>query len=298
MPQAGFSGMGGGVTVLEVIQRSTDFFAKKGVESPRLQIELLLAQALKMPRLNLYLDFERELSETELEVVRQIVKRRGRREPLQHITGSTSFCGLEMNVTPAVLVPRPETELLAELAWKFLNGIAFRNPASVSALDFGTGSGCVAVATAAHAPAARFVALDISGAALEVALQNATSHGVSDRIQFLRSDGFAGLPGDCPFDLVVSNPPYIPTSEIETLQPEVRDYDPRLALDGGTDGLDFYRMLAAQSKRFLRPTGKLMIEFGDGQEERIRSLFLDHGWKIETVAHDLADRPRILVAKP
>ncbi|MBM3839795.1 MAG: peptide chain release factor N(5)-glutamine methyltransferase [Verrucomicrobia bacterium] len=297
MARAPFCGIGEAVTVLEVIQRSTDFLAKKGVDSPRLQIELLLAHALKIPRLNLYLNFARPLSETEIDAVRQMVKRRGHREPLQHITGSTSFCGLELKVTPAVLVPRPETELLAERAWKFLNERAGQS-GPVTALDFGTGSGCLAVALAVNAPAVRFRAVDVSEAALEVARENAAAHHLSDRIQFGCGNGFDALPGGARFDLIVSNPPYIPSREIETLQPEVRDFDPRLALDGGEDGLGFYRALASKAKSFLRPEGKLMLEFGDGQEERIRTLFEDHTWTIESVECDHSGRPRIIVARP
>jgi release factor glutamine methyltransferase len=284
------------VTVLEVIQRSTDFLAKKGVESPRLQIELFLAHALKIPRLNLYLNFERHLSEAEVDAVRQMVKRRGRREPLQHITGATSFCGLEIKVTPAVLVPRPETELLAECAWKFLNERASATPGPVAALDFGTGSGCLAVAMAVNAPAARVLAVDVSEGALEVARENAASHRLADRIQFVRGNGFDALPGGGPFDLIVSNPPYIPSREIEMLQPEVRDFDPRLALDGGEDGLGFFRELAAKSKNFLRPAGKLMLEFGDGQEAKLQELLAENTWMVEAVERDYTGCPRFLVA--
>ncbi len=285
------------MTVLEVIQKSADFLAKKGVDSPRLQIELLLAHTLKIPRLNLYLNFERSLSKAEADLVRQMVKRRGSREPLQHILGSTSFCGLEMRVTPAVLVPRPETELLAERAWLFLNGRQAGGPGPVSVLDFGTGSGCLAIAIAVKAPTARVCALDISAAALEVASQNAAAHRVSDRIGFVQGDGFAALPAGSLFDMIVSNPPYIPAREIETLQPEVRDHDPRLALDGGDDGLDYYRRFAAQAGPFLRSDGRLMVEIGDGQETSIRELFGNHGWSIEAVQSDYTGRPRILEAK-
>lgn len=286
------------VTVLEVIQKSADFLAKKGVDSPRLQIELLLAHALKIPRLNLYLDFERPLSQAEIDVVRQLVKRRGNREPLQHILGSASFCGLEIRVTPAVLVPRPETELLAERAWLFLKARETGQPGSISVLDFGTGSGCLAIAIAVKTPTARVCALDISAAALEVAFQNAATHRVSDRIHFVRSDGFAALPAGASFDLIVANPPYIPFREIEALQPEVRDHDPRLALDGGEDGMDFYRRFAVQAQPILRPSGRLMVEFGDGQEEKIVSLLVESAWRIETVQADYTGRPRIMEATP
>ena len=282
------------MTVLEVIQKSADFLLKKGVDSPRLQTELLLAHILKLPRMKLYLNFERTLSEAELDAVREFVKRRGQREPLQHITGSTSFCGLEMAVNRNVLVPRPETELLAEAGWEFLSTL---NPQPSTALDFGTGSGCIAIALAVKCPATRIVALDASADALAVASQNAACNGVSERIEFFHGDGFTALtPGFC-FDLIVSNPPYIPSAEIATLQTEVRDFDPHEALDGGVDGLDFYRLLAAQAAAYLRPGGKIMLEFGDGQAAAIRNLFAVPGWSVEAVRTDYTQRDRILIAR-
>ncbi|HZR21465.1 MAG TPA: peptide chain release factor N(5)-glutamine methyltransferase [Verrucomicrobiae bacterium] len=299
------------MTVLEVIQRSTAFLAKKGVESPRLQAELLLAQALHLPRMQLYLNFERVLGEPEQDLVRQMVKRRGEREPLQHIIGSTSFCGLEIRVSPAVLIPRPETELLAEQGWIFLNERAASSPAlgetgaapvtdSASrpmALDFGTGSGCLAIALAVKCPGAHLLAVDIEPSALELARQNAALHGMSDRIEFLLGDGLSVLPGTASFDLIAANPPYIPSAEIAQLQPEVRDHDPRRALDGGTDGLDFYRKLAREARPFLKPTGKIMMEFGDHQEQALVMLFKGENWVVEQILSDYTQQPRILIAR-
>jgi release factor glutamine methyltransferase len=282
------------VTVLEVIQKSAEFLAKKGVESPRLQTELLLAHALKMPRMNLYLNFERSLQPAELDAVRELVKRRGQHEPLQHIIGSTSFCGLEFTVNRHVLVPRPETELLAEIGWQFLST---RNFERSTALDFGTGSGCIAIALAAKCPAAQIVALDASADALAVATQNAARNGVADRIQFVLSDGFASLPASSRFDLIISNPPYIPTTEIASLQREVRDYDPRAALDGGPEGLDFYRQLASQAGEFLGPNSKIMVELGDGQADAVRNIFETQLWIVEAVKPDYCQRLRVLIAR-
>ena len=284
------------MTVLEVIQRSTEFLARKGVEAPRLQVELLLAHTLKLPRLRLYLDFERRLTEPELDSVRQGVKRRANREPLQHIVGSTSFCGLEMKVNTKVLVPRPETEGLAEGAWGFL-GQAPAIEGPVTALDFGTGSGCLAIALAVHVPSAQIWALDASADALLVACENAEVNRVAERIRFVEGTGLEALPPEIRFDLVVSNPPYIPTAEIEHLMPEVRDYDPRLALDGGADGLSVFRHLAAGASRYLRSAGQIMCEFGDGQADALRELFGSEGWAEIAVRPDLSGRPRILVAR-
>jgi release factor glutamine methyltransferase len=278
------------VTVLEVIQRSSEFLGKRGVDAPRLQTELLLAHVLGLPRMKLYLDFERQLNASELDRLRQFVKRRGEREPLQHIVGTTSFHGLELEVTREALIPRPETELLASKALGFLAG---RNGASV--LDFGTGSGCLAVVLAALS-AAVVHALDISEAALALAGRNAARHALVERIRFHLGDGFAALPAELTFDLIVSNPPYIPTDEIASLEPEVRDHDPRLALDGGVGGLDFYRRLAREATSRLNAEGRLMVELGDGQDAAARALFAAAGWRIEAVEPDDTGRPRILIA--
>lgn len=283
------------MTVLEVIQRSAEFLTKKGVESPRLQVELLLAHVLHLPRMGLYLNFERALTPKELDELRELVRRRGQREPLQQIIGSTSFCGLELSVNKNVLVPRPETELLAELGWQFLNSLSNSTPQPL-ALDFGTGSGCLAITIAVKSPAAHVLAVDVSTDALELARQNAARHQVESRIQFFVGDGFAALPPETRFDLIVANPPYIPSKEIDTLEPEVRDHDPRMALDGGADGLDFYRRLAREAGTFLNPGGRIMLEFGDGQETAIQNLFEQQKWIVEAVKADYSGRPRILVA--
>jgi release factor glutamine methyltransferase len=283
------------VTVLESIQRSADFLTRKGVESPRLQAELLLAHLLRLPRMQLYLRFEQLLDTAQVDALRELMRRRGQREPLQHIVGGTSFCGLDLIVGPQVLIPRPETEMLAEQAWQWLSA---HPSGSSSALDFGTGSGCIAIAIAAKCPTAAVTALDVSPEALAVARANAARHGLESRIRFLEGNGFAAVPGDDRFDLIISNPPYIPTGEIEGLEPEVRDHDPRLALDGGADGLDFYHRLAAEAPERLKPGGKLMAELGDGQSEAVRAIFSDQKWVVENIREDYSRRPRILTAIP
>lgn len=285
------------MTVLEVIQRSAEFLTKKGVESPRLHAELLLAHVVGLPRMQLYLNFQRVLTPPELESLRELVRRRGQREPLQQITGSTSFCGLEIAVNREVLVPRPETELLAECAWIFLQAPLPEPPRPVVALDFGTGSGCLAITLATRCPAARIWAVDVSAAALEVAHRNTARHQLEDRIRFFPGDGFDALPEARKFDLIVSNPPYIPTGDIAGLQPEVRDFEPRLALDGGVDGVDYYRRLAVEAAPWLHPDGRLMVEFGDGQADRLREIFSAQKWVVEAVREDYTQRPRILVAR-
>lgn len=284
------------MTVIEVIQRSAEYLARKGVDSARLQAELLLAHVLQKPRLKLYLEFERVLTESELAALRELVRRRGAREPLQYLVGSVNFCGLELAVSPAVLIPRPETELLAERAWTFLAGRPVTRGIPSTALDFGTGSGCLAITLAVHCPAARVWAVDISAGALEIARANAACHGVDSRMTFLLGDGFAAVPAGERFDLIVANPPYIPSAEIARLPPEVRDHEPRAALDGGPDGLAVIRRLATESARWLKPGGHLMLELGDGQAEAATALFASAEWAAVTVENDWTTRPRLLIA--
>ncbi len=282
------------MTILAVIQRSTDFLAKKGVSSPRLQVEHLLAHALQMPRMKLYLNFERELTPAQLEAVRALVQRRGRREPLQYITGSAAFCTLELGVNRHVLAPRPETELLAERAWKFLQESSARH-AAPAGLDLGTGSGCLAIAIAVNVPAAAMHATDACAQALAVARENAARHQA--RIQFHQGDLFAALPPSSRFLLIVSNPPYIPTERLATLEPEVRDHEPRQALDGGADGLDFYRRIAAQAGAFLEADGRLMLELDEDGPAAASEIFRQQNWVVEAIESDYNQRPRILIAR-
>jgi len=194
--------------------------------------------------LRLYLEFERALKSEQSDLFRELLVKRGNRIPLQHLTASTSFCGSPIIVSPAALIPRPETEILAEAGWTFLNQL---NRLS-SFLDIGTGSGCIPIAIAAHAKQSRALAIDISEEALALARENVQKNGLADRIILRQSDLFSALAADEQFDLIVSNPPYIPSAEIETLQPEVRDHDPRQALDGGSEGLDFYRVIASETE--------------------------------------------------
>ena len=287
------------VTVLEVIQKSGEFLERKGVESPRLQIELILEHVLKLPRLELYLNFERPITEKETEALRECVRRRGQREPLQHILGTTSFCGIEIKSGPQALVPRPETESLAELAWKRLWKLAETGEsASPKVLEVGVGTGCVSIAIATNAPSASIVGVDCSAEALDLARENVTACDLGTRVSLVESDAFAGLPDGDEFDLVVSNPPYIPSAEIETLAPEVRDHDPRAALDGGGDGLDFYRMLAEHGAIWLRPTGAMLLEFGDGQAAALQEIFSHRGWIVDAVERDLSDKERFIIVSP
>lgn len=283
------------MTVLEAIQRSTEFLQRKQVESPRLQAELLLAHVLKLPRLKLYLNFERTLQPAEEQSLREFVQRRGKREPLQHLVGTVNFCGYELEVNRDVLIARPETELLAELGWNYLNAL----PAGdLKALDIGTGSGCLPITIAAKCSRALCDAVDISSAALAVARRNAERHQVVERVKFHEGDLFSPLAAGTRYHLIVSNPPYIEAAEIETLEPEVRDFDPRLALDGGVDGLDFYRRLADEATAWLVTEGRLMAEFGEGQGAAIREIFEAKNWTVLALEKDLTGRERFVIASP
>jgi release factor glutamine methyltransferase len=283
------------VTVLEAIQRGAEFLGEKGIESPRLQTELLLAHALRIPRLKLYLRFDQALEDSELNAARELFRRRAHREPLQHIVGSVSFCGLDLAVGPEVLIPRPETEVLAERCWEFL---CQQTAKPTTVCDFGAGSGCLAIALTHRCSHVVCHALDISAEAINLARKNAARHGLTERIHFHVGDGFQALDSSDPFDLVVSNPPYIPSADILKLAPEVRDHDPRIALDGGPDGLDFYRRLAREGRPRLKASGRLFAEFGDGQADAVAELFRGHNWIVESLSRDYSGSLRVLEARP
>ena len=278
------------MTVSEVRRELTDRFRSSGVESPEVNAEWLLASLLNCSRTELALRLDETIPDSQLEHLNTQAARRAKREPLQHILGTACFCGLEFQVTPAVLVPRPETEELIELAFE----AAKTMPCPVI-YDFGTGSGCIAVTLAKRLAKAKVIASDISDEALRLAKANAEQHEVIKRVEFRQADSSALAAGE-QVQLIVSNPPYIPTSEISALEPEVRDYDPRLALDGGRDGLEFYRMLARLGQVALTPGGSLIAEFGDGQEDEIESIFRKSTWPSVRFAEDFCGKPRIVIA--
>ncbi|MHB8717307.1 MAG: peptide chain release factor N(5)-glutamine methyltransferase [Candidatus Dormibacteria bacterium] len=241
--------------LLEVVRLSTGYLQAHGSASPRLDAELLAARALGMRRLDIYLQFERPLAEPELAAIRELVRRRGAGEPVAYITGEREFYGRAFSVTRDVLVPRPETELLVSLAL----AEARRRGGDVRIADLGTGSGAIAISLAAELPNSEIVAGDVSGAALAVAASNAARHGVEERVSFAEGAWAAPLDGQV-FDIIVSNPPYVATAALATLDRDVRDFEPRLALDGGDDGLDAYRELLPGATACLAPQGWLGVE--------------------------------------
>ena len=264
--------------------------AAAGIESPRFEAQILLALALGVTRAQVVAGLAPPPDEAQRQAFKHLVRERARRVPLAYLRGSQEFYGLPFTVTPDVLIPRPETELLVDFALEKLR--AAETPSPVLA-DVGTGSGCVAIAVLAYYPPAKALAVDISAAALTVAGTNATRNGVTERIRFVRAGLLAGLAA-AHFDLVVSNPPYIPTSDIPTLQEEVRAFEPALALDGGVDGLDFHRGLVAEGGRVLRPGGWLAVEVAMGQAPAVAALFRQAGLTSIAARRDLAGFERVV----
>ena len=270
--------------------------AEAGLESARLEGELLLAHVLKLPRMRLVLEGRRELTTAEIEAVETLLEGRKRRVPSQHLLGTAAFLEYELQVTGSVLIPRPETEGLAILGITELRRrMAGRQ--AVTVLDFGTGSGAIILSLVGAVDGIEAHALDISQAALAVARENARRLGFEHRVWFHESDRFSGLPSSLVFDLILANPPYIPTGEIAELPPEVRQFDPHLALDGGLDGLDFYRYLVMEGKGRLKAGGCLMMEMGDGQAAEMAGQFRESGWTVESIDKDLSGRDRVLIVR-
>lgn len=277
------------LTVLEIIKRTTEFLEKREVESPRLNAELLVGHALGLPRMQLYLQFERPLTETELGKIRPLVKRRGAREPLQYITGETDFSGLKLKCDRRALIPRPETERLVEL-------VKERVPAPPRRiLDLGTGTGAIALALAKIFPAAEVVAVDRSADALALAGENTRTHGLEGRVSFRQSDWFAAL-GDEKFDLIVANPPYLSDVETDAAAPEVKDYEPREALAAGPDGIAALEWIIREARRRLEAGGLLALETGLRQHEQLGRLITAEGYARSESLADLAGRERYVLA--
>jgi release factor glutamine methyltransferase len=274
-------------TPLRLIAWTQGFFAKGGVDAPRLTAEILLAHALSCDRVRLYLDFDKPLGPAELAAYRELVRRRAAGEPTAWLTGRRAFLGHDFRVDARVLVPRPETELVAEAAIAAL-------PPEGAALDLCTGSGCIAVSVALARPGARVVATDLSPDALEVAGTNASALGAA--VSLLAGDLYAPLAAGERFDVIVSNPPYVPSGEIAGLSREVRR-EPRIALDGGVDGLDVLRRIVSGAPPRLRPGGLLLLEMHETHAGPLPALCRAAGFASAEVHADLAGLPRWVVAR-
>jgi release factor glutamine methyltransferase len=278
------------LSLLEIIKRTTDFLETKGVESARLNAEWLVGHALGLKRMQLYLQFERILTEGELEKIRPLVRRRAQREPLQYILGETEWFGLKLKVDRRVLIPRPETELLAENIVKLVGSA----PARI--LDLGTGSGALALGLAKHFPEAVVTAVDLDEDALSLARQNAETSALTERVSFLKSDWFSAISERPTFDLIVANPPYLSAEETAAAEPEVREFEPAQALSSGEGGMAALRIIIAQSPRYLAPTGLLALETGVSQRTELLQLCADAGFVRTESRQDLTGRDSFVFA--
>ena len=278
------------LAVLEIIKKTTEFFAAKGVESPRLNAELLVGHALGLKRMQLYIQFERLLTEAELEKIRPLVRRRAQREPIQYIIGETEWFGLKLKVDRRVLIPRPETERLAELVTQLVT----TPPARI--LDLGTGSGALALALAKHWPEAMLTAVDVSSEALALAQENAVALALNERVRFVESNWFAAIPAGEQFDLIVANPPYLSEAETAAAEPEVRGHEPRSALVSSEDGIADLRVIVAASPQFLNTGGLLALETGVAQHAELLRLCNEAGFSRSESKQDLAGRDRFVFA--
>jgi release factor glutamine methyltransferase len=286
-------------TVKRLLEWTAQFFARKNVDSPRLSGEMLLAFVLGVPRVKLYTDYGKVLGEGELARFRELVRRAGAQEPIAYLTGMAPFFNLDLVVSPAVLIPRPDTETLVENVVQLVRAVpGFEAP---RVLDVCTGSGCIGLAVARAVKGAVVVGTDISEAALEVARGNAARLGLAERVVFLHGDLYEALAGTAeaqPFDLVLSNPPYIPSGDIADLDASVRDFEPRIALDGGTDGLSVIRRVIEGARDRLRPGGRVYVETQFDQGERVLELAAECEWLDDVrILRDAAGHQRVMTGR-
>ena len=275
-------------TLVQAWTRAKARLAAAGVEGPVIDARLLVEAAAGATRTDIIADPHRPLSQNQESVLEDYIARRERREPVSHILGRKGFWKIMLSVNSHVLTPRPDTETVVERALR-----DFPEDRAFNVLDLGVGSGAILLAILAERPAATGLGVDVSEEALAVARENAANLGLESRVALLRGDWTRGL-ADSGFDLVVSNPPYIPSADIEALEPEVRDHEPRRALDGGADGLDAYRQLAPEILRVLKPGGRFAVEIGFDQSTAVESLFRDAGAGQVSTAKDLSNRDRVV----
>lgn len=278
-------------TIMKTLNWTKQYFAEKGVENPRLDAEVLLCAVLKCERITLYVDFDRPLTEEELAQFKKYLLRRAAHEPIAYILGEKAFMRNSFKVTPDTLVPRPETELLVESLVQAAEAVG----GDVKILDIGTGSGAIIVSLLDYLPKAKGVGVDISVGALVVAKENAVSIGVAERAGFLRSDVFSGVPLDKKFDIIVSNPPYIPAADIAGLAKDVQR-EPIGALDGGADGLDFYRRITSEAPQHMVEDGLLAFEIGIHQGEAVAEMCRKAGFGAVAIRKDYAGIERMVFA--
>jgi release factor glutamine methyltransferase len=279
-------------SVGRLIAWTTDYLKRKGSESPRLDAEVLLANVLEWSRVQLYTRFEEEIGDRERARFRDLVRRRSEGCPVAYLVGRKEFFSMALTVTPAVLIPRPDSEFVVV---EFL--AAFKGVASPRVVDVGTGSGCLALACAQAHKSARVIAIDVSPEALDVARRNAEALGLTDRVSFREGHLLEPVRNEGPFDAILSNPPYIKSAIVPTLEPGVRDYEPHVALDGGADGLRVVAPLIEQAVPLLRQGGMILLEIGSDQEADVRGLLAAQGeLTVAPTVRDHAHHPRVLKA--
>jgi release factor glutamine methyltransferase len=287
-------------TVRAALDWTSGYLERRGDEHPRLSAEWLICAATGFSRVELYMNYDRPLDAAELAVLHAGVERRGKGEPLQYVTGEVGFRHIVLKCAPGVLIPRPETEVLVDCVLEFLDALTGAAAAAPRVLDVGTGTGCIALSVAGERPAAHVCATDMSPDAFALAGRNRDALNLQDRVELFLTDLAQGVPGadEGAFDVLVSNPPYIPSDLVELLPAEVGGYEPRLALDGGPDGLDVFRRLVAQAARALRPGGLLACEL---HEECLQLAaadpLLQEAFADVRVVRDLTGRDRVLLAE-
>ncbi len=277
------------LTVLESLKLSTEYLEKKGIESARLNAELLLAEILNCKRLDLYLKFDQPLKENEVDIYREWISRRGKFEPLQYIIGKVEFFGLQFKVTRDVLIPRSETEILVEEVINFA-----KDKSGLKILDIGTGSGNIPIALAKNLTNAEIISVDVSTKAIEVAKENALLNSVESKVEFILSDINHFKIETGLFDIVISNPPYVSAEEYPSLQKEIVEYEPSIALTDSNDGLDFYRTIAEKSKSFLKKEGKIFFEIGKEQFDDVEKILLKNNFLNIKITKDYQQIERVI----
>jgi len=287
-------------TVRSVLQWTTDFFARHDLASARLDAEVLLAHVLEQDRLALYLHYEDTVPGAALQAYRHLIRRRVNHEPIAYITGMREFYSISFAVEPSVLIPRPETEHLVEYVLDHVKqNAATAAEGALRLLEIGTGSGNLCIALATHLPQAQIVSMDVSFSAIAVAMKNLRGHpDCSERIRLVQGDLLEGLhPERARFHLIVSNPPYVPAESWDDLAPEVREYEPRTALDGGHRGTEILHRILRDAARFLLPDGALVLEIGEDQAEAMACVAEETGhYRRSRVLEDYAGKPRVFVA--
>lgn len=287
------------ITVGELLASAAERLRQQGVESPRLDAEVLLAHVLGEQRIDLYVNYAKPLNSSEIQAFESLMARRLQNVPVAYLIGHKEFMGLEFKVNRNTLIPRPETEHLVEAVIDYLNSRG-EGTGGFVILDMCTGCGAIAVVLAVRFPEANVVAVDISAGALHVARENALVHGVSDRVYLLKSDMFDRLPVDKlggRFDVVVANPPYLSEEDMRSLHPDIAKSEPLIALDGGPDGLRFHRVLVARSADYLKPGGLLALEIGSSQGSRVAAMLAEsHMYERIVVSQDYAGLDRVVTA--